>query len=326
MIQTTILTIGISPSWDIACFARDIRWGRHQRIDHQTLIPAGKALNVSRALATLGRSSIAAGLWGKSDIVQAKELLSKISLIRPRFTAVPGQTRYNITLVNTRRHDEMHLRCPNSLAAQRSMNLLYDDLADRVHSRCVCVFCGAIPDEAIEASIRMIRLCRRRGARVVVDTSSPALKAIVEEGGLWLIKPNVEELSELVGGSVANTHCEILKAARQCTDKAETVLVSRGKRGAMAISSSTAYAGEIHEKRKAFHTVGCGDYLLAGFVNGMTDTEISSRNPKRSRMDHPMCGALIDGIRLATLRAWKGDFVKSEWKNADSIPVAIRKL
>jgi 1-phosphofructokinase len=290
------------------------------------MVPAGKSLNVSRALAGIGRASVAGGLWGQGDIVQAKDELSKIPLIDPRFTAVPGRTRHNITLINGHSNAEMHLRCPNELATKQAMKLLHDDLAGRIDSQSICVFSGSIPDESLEGGLRLIRLCVRRGARIVVDTSSAALRTLVGKGGLWVIKPNLDELSELAGEKIRNAEGPIIRAARRFTDRAQYILISRGSKGAMVVSSGEAYSGVTAEKQKACHTVGCGDYLLAGFICGMADAEPTGTNKGHDLYSgNPVCGALVEGIRLAAFRAWGGDDVKSARKTADSIKVNVRK-
>ncbi len=52
-----IITIGLSPAWDIRCRGAGLDWGRHVEIDEQVVRPAGKALNVSDALAWMGRQA-----------------------------------------------------------------------------------------------------------------------------------------------------------------------------------------------------------------------------------------------------------------------------
>ena len=64
----SIITVGLSPAWDITCRGKNLNWGGHENIDEQTITPAGKALNVSKALAWMGRESIAAGLWAGTII------------------------------------------------------------------------------------------------------------------------------------------------------------------------------------------------------------------------------------------------------------------
>ncbi len=300
MIQHTIITIGISPSWDIACFAPEFEWGRHQTIERQTATPAGKALNVSRALAGLGRRSIAAGLWGKDDLPSALASLRAWPKIEPRFTAVPGQVRRNITLIDTTRNREMHLRSPNPLATSNNLRRLTRELDAMVNEQTICVFSGAVPDDVVGEFIRMIRTCANRGALLVADTSGPALDAAIDEG-LWIIKPNVEELAELLKQPIVDQPIEIRTAARKLTDCVDIVLVSRGSHGAIAVTDLSQTIQRAPKIQKGSHTVGCGDYLLAGFLDGYLSVcpEVDLGCPKPAAIRK----GLSRGVRLATNRA-----------------------
>jgi 1-phosphofructokinase len=297
----SIITIGISPSWDIACFAADYQWGRHQVIERQTVTPAGKALNVSRALSELGRRSIAAGLWGKDDLSTALAGLRVAPKVEPRFTAAPGQTRRNITLIDTQRRREMHLRSPNPLATPQNLRRLTRDLAKLANPGTICVFSGAVPDEVVEDFVRMVRTCRAKGARIAVDTSGLALSAIVDAGGLWAIKPNVEELAGLLGQSITDPPEDIISAARTLTDRVDLVLVSQGCRGALAVTADYAIARAAAKIPAVCHTVGCGDFLLAGFLDGFLSAGSADwfGVPNRGAVRK----GLSRGVTLATNRA-----------------------
>ena len=143
----SIITIGICPSWDLTCRVDGIDWGRHERIDSRQLRPAGKALNISRALAWLGTRSTAAGLWGQSDYQQMLELTRPMSgLVDIAFTTAQGSTRQNITIVDTSASREMHLRAESKLADAEALDRLMTDLDRIVTPGSLCVFAGAMPE------------------------------------------------------------------------------------------------------------------------------------------------------------------------------------
>lgn len=294
MKRQTIITVGISPSWDIACYASQFQWGRHQSIERQTVTPAGKALNVSRALALLGRRSIAAGLWGRDDLPTALASLRAWPKVEARFTAVPGQVRRNMTLIDTRRR-EMHLRSPNPLASPQNIRRLTRDLSTMVDARTICVFSGAVPDGVVEDFVKMVVVCQQKGSRIVVDSYGPAMRAVIDLGGLWIIKPNVEELNEFLQQQIPDRSSAILTAARSLTDRVALVLVSRGRQGAMAVAAESEVIEPAPTIRSVSHTVGCGDYLLAGFLDGYLSAGESGRGAIRK--------GLSKGVRLATNRA-----------------------
>ncbi|MHC4644804.1 MAG: PfkB family carbohydrate kinase [Planctomycetota bacterium] len=118
---SSIITAGICPSWDIICRVDGLQWGEHKKLESQQLLAAGKALNISRALAWLKMKSVAAGLWGQSDYQQMAESLRPISdFVDIKFTKAPGQTRRNITVFDRQAGREIHLRAESKLATRKS--------------------------------------------------------------------------------------------------------------------------------------------------------------------------------------------------------------
>jgi 1-phosphofructokinase len=288
-----IITIGLSPAWDIVCRGVRLDWGRHAEIDEQVVRPAGKAMNVSYALAWLGRASIAAGLWGREDAARMKQAVRRLGgSVQSRMTTVQGATRQNITVVDTARHREMHLRSESTLASEHSLRRLNADLAGFVRKGDICVFAGAMPGGLLlERVVELTRTCRDLKAHVVVDTHGPALAGIVEAGVADLISPNVEELSELLHRQVADTPAQLVAAGRSLLGKVEMVLVSRGEKGAVIVTSKGAWAGRSTTRHTALSTVGCGDYLLAGLLAALAD----GRGPS---------AALATALKVAAARAW----------------------
>jgi len=285
-----IMTVGVWPCWDITCRVDGISWGEHARIDSQQCLPAGKSLNICRALAWLGEPSTAAGLWGRDDYdMMLASLAGDCELVDVCLTAAAGHTRRNITVVDTRNAREMHLRAPNKLATTESLRTVLKELQELVRPGMICVFSGALPqDDLLEEVLSMVRIARGRGARIVVDTSEKPLERLVEVGDIELIKPNLAELRQLLGFPVKDDVGDIVSAARSIS-AAGTVVVSRGPRGAIAVRGGEALSGAARENRPAVHTVGCGDWLLAGYL---------------SACDGPLEEALERGLKVAAAKAW----------------------
>lgn len=288
-----IITVGLSPAWDITCWGRGLDWGVHEEIDEQSIRPAGKALNISRALAWMGQKSTAAGLWGRQDYEQMlKALRSLAGRVTVRMTLVDGSTRRNITVVDTARRRDMHLRDSSQLACLGALKRLKADLEAVVNRNSICVFAGAMPEgKLLDEVVRIIKACSDKGARVALDTSGPALKKLVDAGGIWFIKPNVEELCQLLGEHVLDRPVSLAKAGRRLLQKVEIVLMSRGEKGSIVVTEQGTWQGRCTARRRASSTVGCGDYLVAGFLKGLKDkSDIGS--------------ALKTAITAATAKAW----------------------
>ena len=313
-----IVTIGLCPSWDTVCRFEGIDWGEHKTVSSASSRPAGKALNISQALAWMGEENIAAGLWGREDFEQMLKAMSASGglrgLVKVKMTAVDGGTRRNITVVDTGNDREMHLRNRSELASRKALRKLEDDLRTIVSKGSVCVFAGVMPeDKFVGDVVRIIKSCRERGARIVVDTYGDALKRILETGAVWLIKPNVEELRELLGEQVTDSPAGLVGAGRKLLDKVEVVLISRGKKGAVVVTKKGAWQGRCIGRGRVLSTVGCGDFLLAGFLKGLKDK--SDAGP-----------ALETAIKVATARAWGRTEGKSWSQALREIKVAVERV
>ena len=315
MSRNSIITIGLSPAWDITCRGRNLDWGLHQQIDEQIILPAGKALNVSKALAWMGQRNIAAGLWGRDDYKQMLMAIRSLwPSIRAKMTSVAAPTRKNITIVDSAGNKEMHLRNKSRLASTQTLKKLQTGLKTIVSKGSICVFSGTMPDgRLLDGVIRIVEFCKSCGAKIVLDTSGHPLKKIVDTGSVWLIKPNVEELCELLGEQVNDGPVSLAKASRKLLDKVEIVLISRGAKGGLIVTKDEAWQGRCTDRAKVFSTVGCGDYLLAGFLKGLKDG---------TGMDN----ALKTAIKVATVRAWGWTGQKSLLEAKSNIHVNIEQI
>jgi len=310
-----IVTVGLCPSWDTICLFDGIEWGEHKTVSSASSRPAGKALNISRALAWMGQQNIAAGLWGRDDFEQMLRAMRSLGgLVKVKMTAVDGGTRRNITVVDTVNDREMHLRNRSELASRKALRKLEADLRRIVHRGSVCVFAGAMPeDEFFGDAVRIIKSCRERGGKIVVDTYGEALKRILETGAAWLIKPNVDELRELLGGQVTDSSAGLVKAGRKLLDKVEVVLISRGKKGAIVVTKEGAWRGRCIGRSRVLSTVGCGDFLLAGFLKGLKDKSDAG-------------SALGTAIKVATAKAWGRTEGKSWSRALREIKAAVERV
>ena len=289
-----IITVGLCPCWDIICEGGNLSWSGHQRIDRQCCRPAGKALNIARALTWMQTHNKAAGLWGRDDYAEMlREIKPLQKYMKVRFTVVPGHTRRNVTVIDTKNRREMHLRSPSLLASESALKSLRVDLKHLVKANWLCVFSGSLPSEPYLPSVlSMVNDCRDRGAKIILDTSGKPLRDIVESGGLFLLKPNIAELQELIGKSIRNTPAALIKAGRTLLDRTEMILISRGAKGAVLVTKTRIWQAKSICRGRVHSTVGCGDYLLAGFLHGFSQ----GRN-RRS--------ALQVGLQAATAKAYR---------------------
>ena len=112
--------------------------------------------------------------------------------------------------------------------------------------------------------MRVSRRWRSLGKALVLDTSGAALKQAGH--GIYLLKPSLRELEDLVGRQIRSER-EEEHAAREVVaqGRSEVVVVSLGARGALlATAEGCERFPAIPVQAKS--TVGAGDSMLAGIV------------------------------------------------------------
>ena len=126
------------------------------------------------------------------------------------------------------------------------------------------VISGSMP-VGLEADYlaQLLRLARRHGARTVLDSGPEVLRRGLAEGGLFLIKPNLEELAALCGVDILEPQ-QLNQVAAQLLDggRCEAVLVSLGAQGALLATTELVERIPAPPVKK-LSSVGAGDSLLA---------------------------------------------------------------
>lgn len=266
-----ILTVTLNPAMDKTLRVPNFAVGQHARARLLSLIPAGKGINVARGLARLGRSSTACGLVGRGERETYRRVLENEG-IDCALTDIEGITRTNTTILDPERGTTTHLREEGFTVTEEDLHRLSDALCARLKSASAparVVFAGSLPP-GVNASqfVRILEGCHEAGARIVLDTSGPPLRAAVASGLVDTVKPNLTELGQCLGREVGQGEC--VEAARGLLDRADAVLLTLGERGAWLVGRDVRAGARCPLMlREVQNTVGCGDAFLAGWLDGM---------------------------------------------------------
>lgn len=145
---------------------------------------------------------------------------------------------------------------------ERLMQMLitYDPAPDYV------VASGSLPPGLPDHTYADItRIFKKKGSKVIVDTSGPALPAAVREG-VFLIKPNLNELQELAGREIESEDSQE-EFAKEIVSKggAEIVVTSLGAGGALLVTKDGAE--RVRTPTVPIRSkVGAGDSMVGGIV------------------------------------------------------------
>ncbi len=258
-----IVTLTPNPSVDRTIAVDDLRRGEVHRATSSRIDPGGKGINVSRALTAQGVSTLAVLPVGGPEGHLMEELLDHAGVTR-RSVPVAGTLRMNVTVVEPD-GTTTKLNEPGPTLAEAEVAALLAATADAAHGAAWVVGCGSLPPGA-PADLYAVLVARSRelGVRVAIDSSGGPMVAAVAARP-HLIKPNRDELAELVDLPLP-TLGAVRDAARDLVaDGIETVAVSLGADGALVVTDGVvAHVRTTITQRLS--TVGAGDCMLAGLL------------------------------------------------------------
>ncbi|HEX6332942.1 MAG TPA: 1-phosphofructokinase family hexose kinase [Flavisolibacter sp.] len=258
-----ILTVTFNPAIDKSTTIKALAPEKKLRCTQPKFEAGGGGLNVARAITRLGGDATAlfpAGGYSGKFLVE----LMKRERVPVVTVETQHHTRENLIVLDTSSNNQYRFGMPGSEILQAEWEQLLDTI--RGFGADFIVASGSlspgIPDDIFG---HIAGIAKSQHARLVVDTSGEALKKAADVG-VYMLKPNLGELSSLVGKEEV-THEEVNGIAREIISGggAEVIVVSMGGSGARLVTKD-----EVHHvtppvvKRQS--TVGAGDSMVAGMV------------------------------------------------------------
>jgi 1-phosphofructokinase len=258
-----IITLTLNPSLDRAIEIGELVRGEVIRATRARLDPGGKGVNVTRALLANGIASTAVLPCGGEEGQHLVRLLQAEG-VDPITVAIAGHTRSNVTLAEPD-GTVTKINEPGPTLTAAEFEAVTAEVLRVAAGADWVVLCGSVPPGLTTESFSL--LCKRlvqAGVRLAVDTSGPALRCAAEAGAA-VLKPNRNELAEVIGAELDSLG-DVVDAARQLRSwGAGAVLASLGADGAVLVDDDGVIVGDspVDRPRSA---VGAGDALLAGFL------------------------------------------------------------
>lgn len=259
-----IYTVTLNPALDKTVEIPDFVPGRVNRITALRTDPGGKGLNVSKVIAKLGGDSEAFVLLGGSAGRAVATALEGLG-VRCHIAWGEGETRTNLKIVDPVRRINTDINETGFAVPPALTDGLLDRLTAALRPGDVVVLAGSLPPGApTDTYATWITRCKAAGARVFLDADGAALT-----GGLrakpFLVKPNDEELSRLLGRELRGVPA-LADAARQLVATGvENVVVSMGAAGAIYANADMLLRTE-GLRVPVRSTVGAGDSVVAALT------------------------------------------------------------
>jgi 6-phosphofructokinase 2 len=261
--MANIITITFNPCIDKSTSVTALKAESKLRCSAPVFEPGGGGINVARAINKIGGEAIAiypsGGYSGKFlNLLLEKENLSVLTV------ETKHHTRENMIVLDLATNQQYRFDMPGPQLSEEEWQQCLQMV--EVNDSQFIVASGSLPPGVPpDIFARISKIAKKGNRKLIVDSTEEALQPALEEG-VYMIKPNIGELSRLVGKEELQSF-EIEPAAKDLINrgKCEIVVVSLGALGAMLVSKEQVLkiAAPVVKTKS---TVGAGDSMVAGIV------------------------------------------------------------
>lgn len=263
-----ILTITLNPTVDFATTAPEVEPGPKLRCTEPHIDPGGGGINVSRAIRQLGGQSTALVAIGGATGAHLLQLLAHEGVATVAFQG-PGETRQSMSVTEAATGDQYRFVMPGPSWSEDDVARALRTVDQATGDGTIVVLSGSQPPGVAKDFPAILSAhVAGRGARLIVDTSGPALFHLAEEphDAIYVLRMDGEEGEELAG----RAH----PTARDTADFAESlvrrgvarhVIVARGADGSV-LSTAEGSWHSVGAEVPVVSKVGAGDSFVGAFA------------------------------------------------------------
>lgn len=260
-----IVTITMNPALDKSATVPKLVPEKKMRCSEMITEAGGGGINVSKAIKKLGGESVAIFPSGGMNGIKIEEYLGAQS-ISFRVIPIKEETRENIVISETDTNVQFRFVTPGAHIGKAETDACMKMLEEMNPAPTYIIASGSMPPGLTGQFFSdLARLAKKLKARFIIDTSGEPLQMAAKEG-VFLLKPNLGELSALVGKEELELN-QVDDAATDIIRKGhcEVIVVSLGPSGAILVTKDGCEHIPSPTVKKQ-STVGAGDSMVAGMV------------------------------------------------------------
>lgn len=263
-----IVTLTLNPALDKSTSVDRLIAEQKLRCEPMHIDPGGGGINVSKGIQKLGGQSIAVFPIGGQN-GQALKALVEAAGITTHTVPVSGETRENLSVTESSTNQQFRFTLPGAPMSEAEAEACLE--AVRSLKPDFLVASGSLPPGLPDTFYQKVaEMAQSIGAKFILDTSGKPLRAAADQG-LYLLKPNLGELSALAGVEQLEMN-RVDDAALSIIEqgKCEVVVVSLGPQGALLVTRE-GFEHIPAPTVKKLSTVGAGDSMVSGMVWALSE-------------------------------------------------------
>lgn len=262
-----ILTITLNPAVDISYPLDRLLLDTVNRVSDVSKTAGGKGLNVARVVQQIGEEVGASGFLGGALGTFIQSEIKKAN-IRDYFVPIAGETRNCIAILHEGKQTEILEGGPT--ISEEEADKFIEEYTASLKEIDIIAISGSLP-AGLTADFysRLIKIANDQEKRVLLDVNGSLLQEILQKDEKpFAIKPNEEELAELVGKEKVEKDDVKEIITSPLFAGIPLVVVTLGKEGSIVKYRDKFYEVQIPTV-EAVNPVGSGDAVIAGLSVGL---------------------------------------------------------
>lgn len=263
--MASILTLTLNPTVDVSTSVAHIAPIHKLRCGPARRDPGGGGINVARVIQRFG--GVVVAVYPAGGLLGA--LLHKLvdeEGLQSHAVPIAEETREDFTVSEETSGQQYRFVLPGPRLSETEWRACLDAVLSFEGRPEFIVASGSLPPGVPAEIFRALaKAAKEKGAKLIMDTTKPGMKAAFGEG-VHLIKPNLRELCDLVDERLV-TREEWIGASRRliATNGVERVALTLGEGGALLITREEAWFARGLPV-KPVSSVGAGDSFLGAMV------------------------------------------------------------
>ena len=235
-----IVTLTFSPAIDKSSSIASLIPEKKMKCTNPKFEAGGGGINVARVIAKFDGDVVAVFPSGGYTGKYFNHLLEKEKV---PFIAIDtkNETRENFVILEESTNKQFRFGMPSNELLEDEWKACLSAIENLKNVDYIVASGSLPPGVPMNVYAQLSKIAKKINAKFVVDTSGEALKEAVNEG-VFLLKPNLEELGYLLG--IENIEIQnIEKAAKELILKnnCEIIVISLGKDGAMLVTKNESH-------------------------------------------------------------------------------------
>ena len=262
-----IITVTLNPAIDQTVYIDNFQVNEVNRIKGIRRDIGGKGINVSQNLENLNKDNLCVTILGGINGEFIKKEFSRQN-INSKIFEVNDEVRVNLKVVDLEKKTFTDINEPGFILSEKMTESIIDSIVAFATTEDIVVLSGSVP-KGFNSDVYK-ELIEKLDCKTILDTSGELLMEGIQ-GKPYLIKPNIDELKELLGKDDINSEEEMIIAARELIEKGiYMIVVSLGAEGSIYVTKDRTLKVE-GKKVEVKSTVGAGDSMVAALAIGIDE-------------------------------------------------------